>query len=262
MATLKLRSFYLRDQVLNQIFDLANGAFREFGASLFAINTYPLGPLLHLRQKKAVPHLDLGLNPRPILLVHGLIHNSSAFVTLSREMKAQGWENVFSLNYKTRHGSLTAMVQEVSERVEKICAETHCEQVDIIAHSLGGIVSRYYMSLGEGRGRVKNLVTLGTPHCGTNLSFLLRGFSLGALDVDLKINSYLINLLNKTPLPRGSTLTSIFAKYDWTVWPRENCLVKGLPRQAFHNIEINDTGHMGLLYSGEVAELAMKALLA
>jgi triacylglycerol lipase len=153
---------------------------------------------------------------------------------------------------------LTGMVQQLSERVEQICQETRSEQIDIVAHSLGGIVSRYYMSLGEGRGRVKHLVTLGTPHRGTDLSVLLKGVYFGALDSDLKSGSYLINLLTETSLPADSTLTSIYAQHDWTVWPRGNCAVEGLPQHAFHNIQVDNMGHMSLLYSSEVVELTMK----
>lgn len=239
--------------------EIAGVAIREIGANLVALNLYPLG--LTSRHLPGEPHPKFAENPRPILMVHGVIHNRSAFVPMIREMKDANWKNVFTINYSTLHGSLTAMVEELAKRVEQICETTHSPQIDIVAHSLGGIVSRYYMCLGEGRGRVKHLVTLGTPHQGTDTSFLLRGFTLGALNSDLRKNSYLISLLNETSLPKGARLTSIYSKYDWVVWPRGSCHVEGLPRHSFKNVEIEDSSHMSLLYSQKVSELVMDTLL-
>ena len=48
------------------------------------------------------------------------------------------------------------------------------ERVDIVAHSMGGLVARYYMGnldlLGQANDPIHDLITIGTPHLGTNLA--------------------------------------------------------------------------------------------
>lgn len=238
---------------------VASFVMKEAGANLIAVNLYPLGLLA--RRELAEPHPHYALNPRPVLLVHGVIHNSSAFFNLRRQMAASEWKNIFTINYSTAHGSLTSMVEQLAKKVEEICTATNSSQIDIVAHSLGGIVSRYYMCVGDGRGRVGHLITLGTPHQGTGLSVLLKGLVRGGLDSDLRSGSYLINLLKDTSIPRSAKLTSIYSKFDWIIWPQSNCYVEGLPRHSFTNHQIDETGHMGLLFSTKVSEIVMKALL-
>lgn len=248
------------EKVLKRSQKVASIAAREVTANLIALNLYPLGAFNLLRKTSGQRHPHFAQNPRPILLVHGMAHNHSAFISLRKRMASSLWHNVFTINYATRHGSLTGMVDELALRVEEILVKTESRQLDIVAHSLGGIVSRYYMCLGEGRGRVRNLVTLGSPHQGTSASRLLTGLPFGALKSDLRNGSYLMKLLNQTGLPRGSTITSIYSEYDWTVWPQANCEVEGIPSNSFKNVKVSDCGHIGLLYSPRVADIVMRTL--
>ena len=205
--------------------------------------------------------LTTPLNPRPIVLVHGIIHNRSAFVQLKRRMQKLGWMNVFTINYSTFHGNVLQMVEELAEKVDKVIETTGAVQVDIVAHSLGGIVGRTYMSLGEGRGKVRRLITLGTAHQGTQLSFVAKGLSRGALDGDLKINSYLMRLLTETELPKTSEIVSIYSPFDWTVVPSENGHAKGKPASHLKNVRLEYVGHMGLLYSSEAFDAVVRGIL-
>ncbi len=237
------------------------GTIRELGANLVAAHLYPLG--LFEKNEIARRHTRLATNPRPILLVHGIIHNRSAFMHLKKRMeKEEGWENIFTMNYSTLHGNILQMVEELGRKIEMVMKKTGAPQIDIVAHSLGGIVARTYMSLGEGRGKIKRLVTLGTPHQGTHLSFFAKGLSRGALDADLRVDSYLIRLLMSTELPKNCEIVSIYSNFDWTVMPSESSKVKGTPAKAFKNIELEYIGHTGLLYSAEAFDAVVNSLLS
>lgn len=233
---------------------------REIGANIRAVNLYPFG--IFYGREQGQPHPCYAENPRPILLVHGVVHNSSAFIPLRRFMEKQGWKNIFSINYPTRHGSLTKMVDTLERRVEEVLTITKSPQLDIVGHSLGGLISRYYMSVGNGRGKVKHLVTLGSPHKGTPLSRILATPLFGGLRTDLRTDSYFTRKINETALPRQSLLTSIYSKYDIVAWPGDNCRVDGLPHASFRNIELHSVGHLGLLYSQESFHSVMNSLLS
>ncbi|MDZ4676025.1 MAG: hypothetical protein SGI74_00830 [Oligoflexia bacterium] len=233
---------------------------REVGANVMAANLYPFG--FFNAALKAQKHSTLAVNPRPIILVHGIIHNRSAFVYLKLRMQKLGWENIYPLNYSTFHGNVFYMVEQLAEKVNEVMRVTGCDQVDIVAHSLGGIVSRTYMSLGEGRGRVKRLITLGTAHQGTALSFLAKGLSRGALDYDMKMKSFLLRLLENTALPNNSEVVSIYSAFDWTVVPSDNAIIRGQPESSFKNVKLDYLGHTGLLYSNEAFDVVTKEILS
>ncbi len=50
--------------------------------------------------------------------------------------------------------------------IEKLTAESGYEKVHVIGHSLGGLITRYYVQRMGGHARVHTVVTLGTPHSG------------------------------------------------------------------------------------------------
>lgn len=235
------------------------GAIKEVGANLVAARFYPFG--LFEKSEKGRPHPALSQNPYPVLLVHGVVHNRSAFVKLQRDLEGAGWENIFTLNYSTIHGNILQMVEELAAKIEMVLKKTGAKKIDIVAHSLGGIVSRIYMSLGEGRGKIRRLVTLGTPHQGTRLSFIAKGLSRGALGNDLRVDSYLIKLLMSTELPAESEITSIYSSFDWTLVPTENAQCKGKPEAAFKNYELDYVGHTGILFSPEAIDLVKTTIL-
>ena len=101
------------------------------------------------------------------------------------------------------------------------------------------------MSIGPGKGKIKNLVTLGTAHYGTRASSFLKFFMSGSLAKDLKTNSHFLKTLNNTVPPRGCRIVSIYSKNDWTAWPLSSCRLKEASR-SFKNHIIDSTGHVGL----------------
>jgi len=232
---------------------------KEVGANLVALQLYPLG--LWSRDPIGNAHTSSALNPRPVLLVHGIIHNRSAFIHMKNQMEKMGWQNIFTMNYSTWHGNLALMEEQLRERVEYILEKTKSKQLDIVAHSLGGVVARHFMTLGTGRGKVGHLVTLGTPHQGTDTGFLLKAVTGMSLYSDLRTRSAYIQALNEGTLPKGSLITSIRSPYDLWVWPNVRGVAMGVPRKSFHNILINTVGHTGLLYSSEVFQAVTSALV-
>jgi len=69
-----------------------------------------------------------------------------------------------------------------------VCAATRSAEVDVIGHSMGGVVGRYYVTFAGGDGVVKNLITLGSPHAGTDVS----SFGIGHPTRELVLGSKLV----------------------------------------------------------------------
>ncbi|WP_461027365.1 alpha/beta fold hydrolase [Streptomyces sparsus] len=114
----------------------------------------------------APPRTDIA-GPRPVLLLHGFVDNRSVFTPLRRSLAGHGWQQIACLNYSPLTCDVRSAAENLGRRIEEFCASSGHQQVDVVGHSLGGLIARYYAQRLAGDTRVHTLVTLGTPHAGT-----------------------------------------------------------------------------------------------
>ena len=69
------------------------------------------------------------------------------------------------------HG-IDESAERVRDKVERLYGRYNLGPLSIIGHSKGGLIGRYYVKRLGGDRRVKNLITLGTPHNGTPTAYL------------------------------------------------------------------------------------------
>ena len=75
-------------------------------------------------------------------------------------------QDLFTFPYDWRKDiSLTS--SSLDQKVEDIKTQTGAEKVDIVTHSMGGLVARNYISNPDKANKVSKLITLGTPHLGS-----------------------------------------------------------------------------------------------
>jgi triacylglycerol esterase/lipase EstA (alpha/beta hydrolase family) len=131
-------------------------------------------------------------HPRPVVLVHGTFADmSDSWQALSPLLKNNGY-CVFALNYGSYAGSgaigvygvgdIAASAQELSTFVDKVLNATGAAEVDMVGHSQGGMMPRYYLKNLGGAAKVHTLVGLSPSNHGTTLDglFTLAGFFPGA----------------------------------------------------------------------------------
>ena len=66
--------------------------------------------------------------------------------------------------------SLTALL--LDQKINEIKNQTGSEKVDVVSHSMGGLVARNYIADANRAQNVRKLFTLGTPHLGAENTFL------------------------------------------------------------------------------------------
>jgi hypothetical protein len=98
----------------------------------------------------------------PCILVHGVLGDGTNFASLRRHLARHGIRRFSSFGYRPRLDYQRLAVQ-FGEHVSQVCRETGACQVDVVAHSLGGLVARYFVQTAGGH-LVRRLVTLGTPY--------------------------------------------------------------------------------------------------
>jgi len=85
-------------------------------------------------------------------------------------------QTLFTLPYDWRNSNMTSANRKLKNIIQKI-KKLGFEQVDIIAHSMGGILARYFIEKVDRENSVNRLITLGTPHYGapSTYAFLKTG---------------------------------------------------------------------------------------
>jgi pimeloyl-ACP methyl ester carboxylesterase len=216
----------------------------EWGMAMAVSAVRPVGffPLPGARQH----------GPRPIILIHGYAMNRANFLPLAFRLARVGLGPIVGFEYWTL-GRVAAGARQLAWFVEHVQGMTGSPQVDIIGHSMGGVVGRYYVQLLGGDGAVANLVTLGSPHIGTDVS----EFGVGHPTRELVIGSTLVQRLGAAPPPQDTRVTMIFSHADALV-PASTQDALEIPRAE--RIVYDDLGHVALLGSRRVARDIIKRL--
>jgi pimeloyl-ACP methyl ester carboxylesterase len=224
---------------------------REAGASVLTYELYPLGfagasvpalPTIWIRRPTSRP---------PVLFIHGVLHNGSAFTWLKQNLALYGWRDFKEMNLLTTVHSIPAMAEQTAQHVHALLRKHSVPQIDIVAHSMGGIIARYFVQMLGGDGMVRHLVTLGTPHLGTEIS---RYAFLPHLR-ELAPDSQTIRNLRAQPTPQITQGVSISGNLDLFMWPR-NCVWW----EGVRNIHLRGVGHAGLLFSRRVLQILVAHL--
>ncbi len=104
----------------------------------------------------------------PLLLVHGVFFRDSAVLNYWGRIPAELERNGAQVYYGN-HQSARAVAEsgkEITERIKAVVEQTGCEKVNIIAHSKGGLDSRYAVSQLDAAPYVASITTINTPHRG------------------------------------------------------------------------------------------------
>jgi triacylglycerol lipase len=183
----------------------------------------------------------------PVLLIHGYACSRAAWWRTRRRLENAGW-TVATLNLEPIYTSIDNYVEPVARRVDEVLAATGAERLIMVGHSMGGLVARAYLRL-HGGSKVARLVTLGTPHGGSELARV--GFGGNARQMEPG-NPWLTALAG-TEVP-VDTLT-IFSPYDNYVMPPSNLLLPGAQARV-----IDGVCHLSMLYSPRVVDALLEAL--
>ncbi|MFC9595541.1 lipase family alpha/beta hydrolase [Streptomyces sp. NPDC056944] len=197
-----------------------------------------------------------GSGSRPVILLHGFVDNRSVFVLLRRSLTRNGRDCVESLNYSPLTCDLRAAAELLGRRVDEIRARTGHAEVDVVGHSLGGLIARYYVQRLGGDSRVRTLVMLGTPHAGTTVAPLADAHPLVR---QMRPGSEVLREL-AGPAPGCRTrFVSFWSDLDQVMVPVETACLDH-PDLLVHNVRVSGIGHLALPVHPTVAAGVREAL--
>jgi triacylglycerol lipase len=204
------------------------------------------------------PALAMGRDPvgsndgTPILLVHGFFSSKGMWIRFRQRLVKAGMGPVYTMDLKHVFGHVKDMVPSLHERIEQIARETGKDKIILIAHSMGGLVSRQYLQV-HGGDRIAQLITLGSPHHGTRIAKI----ALFTCTRDMRRKSGFLDALaaKEAASPPAVPTTSIYTMNDDLVYPPET---SELPWAE--NIAVHGVGHVSLLFDAGVFGNVMEVL--
>ena len=183
----------------------------------------------------------------PIVLVHGIVDNHTVFHLLRRGLRRRGFGRVVTVNYSSFMGDIRLLADHFGQVVEKVCEDTGYDRVHVVSHSMGGLIARYYVQRLGGDERVHTLVTLGTPHEGTQWAY---GLPHGLVR-QLRPGSEIVQDLHE-PAPGCRTrFVAVWSDLDQLILPKQNAKIVH-PDLAARNVFVRGVGHMSLPVDGRV----------
>lgn len=222
--------------------EVALGVAGEIVAVFVSVLLYPLGFIM-----KDTAYSTLRRGERPIILCHGYMHNKSAFLLMARRLRRAGRNNVLAINFGPPSEEAPHFARRLVEAVNSALVYSGCEKVDLIGHSMGGLVVRYYVEKLDGAPSVNRAITLGAPNRGTKTAALGLFRSAGQFR---PTSSLIKGFEEQTGGADQARMVSIWSDFDSVVLPPENAR---LP-EPYENVMIRGVGHVALLYSGRVFE--------
>lgn len=194
---------------------------------------------------------------RPVIFVHGLGGHPGNFVGLKTYFAGRGRTRTYVVDFGNA-SSLTVMADHLRNALEDVYACNDLEddeRVDLVAHSMGGLVARLVLDDEVWRNRVANLVTLGTPHLGSHLA----RFAASESTVELRPGSDTLSLLETQEFwgrEESPLLTAFWSRADTIVLPAESARFSD-----GRTVEVQGVTHYAYLMYPSVFTEVWKALL-
>ena len=191
---------------------------------------------------------------RPVLLVHGFGGTKSSWSLLTRALSARGL-TVEAITYPPFGTSVERLANRLVVEVERILSQTGADKLNLVGHSLGGVVIAQAIASGRLTGKVDTVVTLGAPFGGSPWANLLP---FGAIVPELREGSPLLRRLASAPVPDGVRWLAFTATLDMIV-PG----LRSVPAHAqVETVTVGGVGHNGMLLSRQVVGRIVDALPA
>lgn len=187
-------------------------------------------------------------HPDPVVLVHGTFGPPFAnWAAMAPALKADGY-CVFALEYGIHMlgipgtGDIPASAGQLKTFVDGVLAATGAQKVDLVGHSQGGMMPRYYIRYLGGASKVNDLVALAPSNHGTKLPLTPVAGAAGCVACDQQFwgSDFLAHLNAGHETEPGVDYTVIETTYDEVVTPYTSAFLSGDSAHVT-NVTVQDT---------------------
>jgi triacylglycerol lipase len=178
---------------------------------------------------------------RPVVFVHGLGGHRGNFLYLHGWLRTRGHRRCYAVGFPDG-GRLPDLGRELADFIHQVADVNGLgpdDSIDIVTHSMGGLIARLALDDLAVAARVGTVVTLGTPHRGTHAA----RFAGTDHTFDLRPDSELMARLRcQEPWNRGPRMVCFWSTSDPLMQPSETAQVTGA-----ENREVPGMSHINYL---------------
>ncbi|MEU2662527.1 alpha/beta fold hydrolase [Micromonospora sp. NPDC007220] len=204
----------------------------------------------------------------PVIVVGGLSGIASAYGPLASRLRVDGYRVWVYQLPNLGLGDIPTSARAFSSFVGQVRASTGAAKVDVVAHSEGGLVSRYFIKSLGGASSVDRYVSLGTPQYGTYVANIVKFLGLGSCAgivacQQMSIgSSFLAGLNAGDDTPGTVRWTAVRTLQDELVRPVDNAtLADGATNVLIQSAcPLRVVGHLGLVLDGTTYTVIRQAL--
>lgn len=234
---------------------LLRAALWEVPVAAVVFVTMPLGYLLPSGIKAA---RRLRWGGRPVILVHGYGCSPSCWLAFQGMLRRRGVRGPmvrFGYNWLA---CVEPSARKLARQIAVVRETSGWDKVDLLAHSWGGIVSRWYIEKLAGAPNVHRLVMLATPNRGTWSAF----YAIGCPGTQLGVGSEVTTSLGPPSPEVPSALC--WSACDNIATPAPLALPAesgpGADERLARDLELPALGHLSQLWSPRCADYASAVL--
>ncbi|MGI8627890.1 MAG: lipase family alpha/beta hydrolase [Geodermatophilaceae bacterium] len=217
--------------------------------------------------RNAVPSDSVAQDqPGPVLMVPGLGGSTTGLAVLAGTLRVDGRDVTVMQLPGDGRGDLRDQAQALADTATAALERTGAPSVDVVGYSAGGVVARLWVADFGGDAIARRVITLGSPHHGTQLARLAEDVAPGACPACTQIapDSDLLRQLNAgDETPDGPEFVSIWTTLDETVTPPDSARLDGalgIPVQSV--CADSQVSHSGLITDPLVAGIVVEQLRA
>lgn len=204
---------------------------------IVAFIAYPLGCAKRLWS----PSLSPGCSRPPLLLVHGLYHNASAWVLYSWLLRRAGFTTLRCWSYNSLKYDFWQLASQFKDVLRETSALCGGAEVVCIGHSMGGLLIRSALADPGVANLIAAAITLGAPNHGSRLATL----AVGRLGRSIIHNGELVQKLNAMRSPSGLPKLNIYSPIDNMVLPTSSLSAS---EPGWEEMTTAPISHVSMLY--------------
>jgi triacylglycerol lipase len=163
----------------------------------------------------------------PILFIHGWTESASLWNTMIGRFEKDGYAKsaLSAYTYNTATSNKTLAETEVKSHVETLLKNNPgATKVDIIAHSMGSLNSRWYIKFVGGESKVDDWVSLGGPNHGTETANACTQTAC----IEMRVGSTFLSELNAGDETPGTvSYGTWWSPCDEIINPDESVILSG-----------------------------------
>jgi triacylglycerol lipase len=229
---------------------VTRGIVSSILSNMVTVCTYPLGLISRLWE----PAPGSGASSPPVILIHGLYHNPSAWIRLRGQLKRAGYDRVYAFKYSSFRSDFQGVFRGLEQWITEIGRGFPGESVILVGHSMGGLLAKAYAAREDpSQGpRAQAVITLGTPFGGSKAVV----FGIGNLARSLGFGGTLIHDLEGRQTPAEVPCIAFHSPVDNMVLPAESLR----PPADWQEEVTAPLCHLAMLYHGPTVKRVLNRI--